>query len=278
MKVQYISRGMIPYLKCLIRLCRIKFNFIYLNSIFDMKFSVIPLAFFILTRKSSIVISPRGELEPGALSLKRIKKKYFLLVYKIAIYIFRRRIKIHATSVEETANIKKIFPFISKESIVLAPNIPSRPQTIKSIDTRPFSNKALKICFISRITPKKNLLYALEVIRGLRIKADFDIYGPIEDDTYWYKCLGEANKFPKNVNFRYHGAVEHSKVLQKLSNSDLFFFPTVGENYGHIIYESLSVGCPVLISDTTPWTKEILDSAGWVFPLAEKNSFIEKIN
>ena len=33
---------------------------------------------------------------------------------------------------------------------------------------------------------------------------------------------------------------------------DLLFLPTKGENFGHVILESMSAGTPVLISDTTP--------------------------
>lgn len=31
-------------------------------------------------------------------------------------------------------------------------------------------------------------------------------------------------------------------------------FPTEGENFGHVTAEALSVGCPVVCADTTPWT------------------------
>jgi hypothetical protein len=38
-----------------------------------------------------------------------------------------------------------------------------------------------------------------------------------------------------------------------LAEYDLFLFPTLGENYGHVISEALASGCPVVISDQTPW-------------------------
>lgn len=34
---------------------------------------------------------------------------------------------------------------------------------------------------------------------------------------------------------------------------DLFVFPTLGENFGHVVIESLSAGTPVFMSNTTPW-------------------------
>jgi glycosyltransferase involved in cell wall biosynthesis len=37
---------------------------------------------------------------------------------------------------------------------------------------------------------------------------------------------------------------------------DLFVLPTRGENFGHVIIESLNVGTPVLLSDRTPWQND----------------------
>jgi glycosyltransferase involved in cell wall biosynthesis len=42
-------------------------------------------------------------------------------------------------------------------------------------------------------------------------------------------------------------------VVDTLSQHDLFFLPTLGENYGHVIVEALQAGLPILISDQTPW-------------------------
>jgi glycosyltransferase involved in cell wall biosynthesis len=53
----------------------------------------------------------------------------------------------------------------------------------------------------------------------------------------------------------------------------LFVLPTLGENYGHVIYEALSAGDPVLISDQTPWRNLIEMKAGWDLSLNEKNKF-----
>jgi glycosyltransferase involved in cell wall biosynthesis len=58
----------------------------------------------------------------------------------------------------------------------------------------------------------------------------------------------------------------------------MFFFPTRGENYGHVIAESLSVGTPVLISDQTPWRELSSDGLGWDLPLEAADIFLEKIH
>jgi glycosyltransferase involved in cell wall biosynthesis len=48
---------------------------------------------------------------------------------------------------------------------------------------------------------------------------------------------------------------------------DYFVLPTKGENFGHAIFEAMAVGCPVLISDQTPWTNLEQKNAGFDLPL-----------
>jgi glycosyltransferase involved in cell wall biosynthesis len=43
-------------------------------------------------------------------------------------------------------------------------------------------------------------------------------------------------------------------VREVFSRYDAFVLPTLGENVGHVIAESLSASCPVICSDETPWT------------------------
>jgi glycosyltransferase involved in cell wall biosynthesis len=125
--------------------------------------------------------------------------------------------------------------------------------------------------FISRISPKKNLLFALRMLQSVLGDISFDIYGPIEDARYWNRCEKAIGTLPPNVRVKYMGMVEHEKVGEVFAEHDLFLFPTLGENYGHVICEALSAGCPVLISDQTPWRHLQEEGAGWDIPLAEMN-------
>jgi glycosyltransferase involved in cell wall biosynthesis len=44
-------------------------------------------------------------------------------------------------------------------------------------------------------------------------------------------------------------------------------------SYGHVICEALTSGCPVLISDQTPWQDLEADGIGWDIPLRETERF-----
>ena len=77
---------------------------------------------------------------------------------------------------------------------------------------------------------------------------------------------------------KYQGSVEYNHVSEVFSKYDLFFFPTKGENFGHVILESMLVGTPVLIADTTPWRDLEKLGVGWDLPLNIPDSFIAPIN
>jgi glycosyltransferase involved in cell wall biosynthesis len=54
--------------------------------------------------------------------------------------------------------------------------------------------------------------------------------------------------------------------------------PTLGENFGHVFVEALAAGCPLIISDRTPWLNLKQKEIGWDIPLEEPGSWRDIIN
>lgn len=63
-----------------------------------------------------------------------------------------------------------------------------------------------------------------------------------------------------------------------MAEHDLFFLPTRGENYGHVVAEALAAGTPVLLSDTTPWRNLHELQVGWDLPLEDIEGFRNAID
>src|SRR3546814_12203947 len=100
----------------------------------------------------------------------------------------------------------------------------------------------LRITFLSRISPMKNLLFCLETLARVHVPVVFTIYGPREDHEYWQRCEAAITALPSHVVAVYGGSIEPSDVVPALSRPDIFFLPTFGENYGHVIAEALAAG------------------------------------
>ena len=108
-------------------------------------------------------------------------------------------------------------------------------------------------CFYCKNIKSKNFDFLLKVLKKTKSKICLDIYGPKEDIIYYEYCLDLVNELPLNVKVKFKGTLPSDKVKNTFKKYDLFVFPTKGENFGHVIIESLSSGTCVLISDKTPW-------------------------
>ena len=98
----------------------------------------------------------------------------------------------------------------------------------------------------------KNLKFLLEVLTKINIKIEFSIYGPKSDSKYWQECFILIQQLSSNIKIDIHGEILHKEVMSIFKKYDLFVFPTLGENFGHVIFESLQAGTPVFVSDKTP--------------------------
>lgn len=126
----------------------------------------------------------------------------------------------------------------------------------------------------------KRLDYALDVLATVEIPVEFTIVGPVRDEDYWAACREQMDALPDHVTAEYLGGVPHEQVPDLMARYDLFFLPTAGENYGHVIQEALTAGLPVLISDRTPWRNLEERNLGWDLSLEAPERFrrvIEKI-
>jgi glycosyltransferase involved in cell wall biosynthesis len=258
---------------------------LYLNSLFSPRLSILPL---LLARLGAIprrpvVLAPRGELHPGALtggstspgvtgasrrlprSARELKKRLYIVLAR-ALGLFRG-ITWQASNPAEAEEIRS---YVGRSArVVVAPDVTARPPESLPPPVAPKRRGVLRAVFLSRIDPKKNLEGAIALLQGVRGEVHFDVYGPVLDERYWARCKAALDRLPPTVTVRCHGAVPHERVAEIFRAHELFLFPTHGENFGHVVLESLVAGCPVLISDRSPWRGLARYRAGWDLPLAD---------
>ncbi|WP_201546715.1 glycosyltransferase [Psychrobacter immobilis] len=269
-EVFYVQSGCIGYKQITKILFEKDYELIYLNSFFSPTFSLFPLV-LAKTLRQKVIVGPRGEFSEGALSLKSRKKSTFIKLYKLLN--LHRGIIYQASSDYEAEDIRRVLG--SKIDIQIAEDIGSQ-EFAQYIPER--ENIALKAVFISRISPMKNLCFALEALKSVQNPLVYDIYGPIEDQSYWQHCQGIIADLPSYIDVQYKGELTPEQVVPTLSPYDFFFMPSKGENYGHVIAEALCAGLPLLISDATPWRNLSEQGLGWDLPLDNASAFSNAIN
>jgi glycosyltransferase involved in cell wall biosynthesis len=246
-------------------------DFIYLNSIFSKHFSIDVLLQKRKFKNIKIVLAPRGMLKQTALNFKPFKKKIFLSFAKLnGLY---NEIRFQATDVIEVKAIQK--EINTKAEIILVNNCPTKPIN-KMIEIEKVEHN-LKIIFIGRIHPIKNLDFLLNALQRQTANITCTIVGVLEDINYWQSCTNIIQNLPQNISVIFLNEVEPNELEKLILKNHVLVLPTQGENFGHAIYESFSAGRPVIISDQTPWRNLQQQNAGWDLPLNSIDSFTAAI-
>ena len=231
-----------------------RFDLVLLNSVWDWGFSMVP-ATLLATRvlRGPAVLMPRGELEPGALALKRRKKN---LVRPVVVPVYRRVVSaVGVTSLSEAGNASTWFP---GSPVLTTTNSPD-PIEFGAPDRE---HGEFRVVGIGRVHPTKGLLPLLAGLKHTTRSVDVRWFGAVGDASYWQQCRREMAELPEHVRFQYSGEARREEIPGILHDADLMVLLTAGENFGHSIAEALQAGCPVLTTPTTPWTGVLGEGGG----------------
>lgn len=242
---------------------------VYVSGIYSLAFSQWPLS-IAKSLGSKTIIAARGMLSPHALAVKPMKKYLFLSFMRwINAYV---GVEFHATSTEEAQDIKTV---IGKgANVTILPNVARQETT--SIQEITKEKGSVKLVSIGRIAPEKGTLHALRALQEQKGNIAFHLYGTCYDASYWQECQEVIVGLSNNVQVHYLGACTSEEVAQHIQSAHALLLPSEGENYGHAIVESLSLGRPVIISKNTPWKELAEQKAGMDVEVPELKGSIEK--
>lgn len=233
---------------------------VYLNSLVSPVYTIWPLVLmrWRLVPRRRILLAPRGELSASALAIKSRKKRLVLPVLRRILA--RLDVTWHAATDREAADIRAFLPAGSPRVIVranLAPPVAEGPPVTPD-------NDVLTVAFVGRMVSIKNFLLLARAAAHLEVPVRLLVVGPIEDADYWRMCQAVTDRLTGPVALDVRGGIDNSAVATLLAGSDVMVLPTRGESFGRAIAESLAVGCPVMIPDTTLWTPLLRAGAGWL--------------
>ena len=208
--------------------------------------------------KQPVALASMGVFSQAAMAQKALKKTVFIRLCKL-LGLFKQ-VTWSVTSELEAQDVKnnigRNIRYVVAEDIP-RPNVPGQKEKTAG---------PLQVIFLSRICAHKNLDMAIDALIAADCKnMTFTICGPIQEEEYWQMCQEKLEKLP--CPWSYMGNTQAEDVQGVFAQQDVLILPTKSENYGHVIFEALSVGCIPVISDTTPWGVVAEAGAGYVLPL-----------
>lgn len=262
-KTWYELSGRLPARRTAALLRETKPQLVYLNSLFDYRFAILPLLIVqVIWRRIPVILAPRGELSAGALALSSGKKHFFIVLFRL--FGLHRAVSWHASTSQEKTDIERVFGADVRIHIAIDLRIGISSECADRDYLPPRDPHSCSLVFFARIVPKKNIATAIRAMALVKGNIRLSVAGPIEDEKYWAKCLELIDDLDDPEMVRYVGAIRPDDVVTFLGGFDLFVFPTHGENFGHTVLESLAAGTPVIVGRDTPWHQIETAGAGWM--------------
>lgn len=158
--------------------------------------------------------------------------------------VFKKSVKIIATTNETKLKIPK--KYHSKTFVELAIS-PEKSNCIQHKINTDNLKKNFNLCFVGVLEHRKGINIILEVIKKLRknnFKFFFNFYGdgPLKKNIEEFITRENLTSYIK-----FHGVIPHEKVCEEMKKNHIFFFPSLRDSGGFVLFEAMSVGLPSLI-------------------------------
>jgi glycosyltransferase involved in cell wall biosynthesis len=120
--------------------------------------------------------------------------------------------------------------------------------------------------------PIKNLHLLLQALQEVKGQIVLNIIATKEDEAYLDRCQKLSKELDRHIQVNWLLDLPHHHVKAQLQSAHFFVLLSEVESFGHAIFEALAVGCPVLISDRTPWKNLQEKKAGWDLLISDVQS------
>lgn len=229
-----------------------RFDIVHIHSWWNLV--TIPATWISLLKGITPIVSPRGTLTAYTFMHRknRIKKLFHALSGKrllnqVALVFTSEREKIEASR------------FVEGKATHVLGNLLDLPT--RALDVHK-DTPYMKLLFLGRIDPAKNLELLIKVLADIKeLPYELIIAGEgAQDYTQQLKQLASS------INqIKWIGNVEGEEKYKRLAEADLLVLPSHTENYGNVVFEALSQGTPVMVSDQVGAKDYIItNSLGWV--------------
>lgn len=232
------------------------FDLVHLHCLWDL--DVHAVAVRCREMRVPYVISPRGMLDPWALSVKRWKKK-------LGMFLFQWRDLIGAAAIHATAELEAshIRAQGLNQSIIISPNGVNLPKIGETWESRQRVRNGRVALFLGRLHPGKGLVNLARA--WARVKPQGWVMRIVGPDSYGHKAevLSELDRLGIREQWQFRDAVGDVEKWNEYAAAEMLVHPSVSENFGISIAEGLAFGIPVICTNGTPWNDVVSHGCGW---------------
>ena len=225
-------------------------------------FSYLPVVAARAARSAGVpyIIRPLGTLERYGMRERRPMLKRLSLAM-VESPLLRDASAVHFTSNSEAEQAKAL-------------RIPMRPAIIplgieraSTLPARDFTEGPLRLLWLSRLDPKKNLgplLQAVKAVKDGGAVIQLEIAGA-GDAAYENEVRAQAQSLGLSDVVKWLGHVEGEAKSAALFRAHVFVLPSQSENFGIAVAEALASGLPCLLTPGVAVASEVAAAgAGWV--------------
>uniref|UniRef100_A0A7V0Z6K0 Glycosyltransferase n=1 Tax=candidate division WOR-3 bacterium TaxID=2052148 RepID=A0A7V0Z6K0_UNCW3 len=217
------------------------------------------------------IITPNGHLDTWCLRHSYFRKKMALYFYQYRA--LKQAALLHGKSYDEIRCFKQLGlsgPFAMIPNGVAFDMIYTPPSAELALRKWPILKNRFVILSLGRIHFEKGFHIALRAFAHARSKRKDLLYviaGPISDSSYYSYLKNITENLGITDSVVFLGPVYGKLKISLIDASTLFLAPSLQENFGTAIAESLARGKPVVTTNATPWQLINEYKCGWYVPV-----------
>lgn len=160
-----------------------------------------------------------------------------------------------------------------EKSRIYQPTLGFNPSLFKAkTDYKVVTKRSLRLIFSGTITPRKGLHLLLDLMTNELKEFDItlDIIGPMSEGI-------DLNNYLSN-HIQYYSFLPHEVLAEKLSEADVFVFPSYLDSWAMVVVEAMAAGLPVIVTKNTGARDVVQNNEnGFVIDIDDKEILKDKI-